>query len=113
MTGLNHVKILAGVMMSEKLLPIVPGCVALIVYHGGPICKPYLDMHGRQVAVIRKDRYNKGNWIVSGGGVDVIAKHYNVLKKNMGIPEVYLMRVDGGDFKAERDSYELPREIAT
>ncbi len=97
-----------GDAMSEKLLPIVAGCRALIIYPGGPICKTYLDRYGREVTVIKKDSMQSGRWIVSGNGLDIIVKTFRIPNKDIVIPESYLMRIDGFNFKHERDSYELP-----
>jgi len=90
--------------MSEKLLPIVPGCMALthncqIPENNGKIVivKKFLGHVSGWKRNPRWDTDTFGETIL--GAID------------SSFAESQLLRIDGGDFKHEKDLYELPRSI--
>jgi hypothetical protein len=91
-------------MMSEKLLPIVPGCRAILL----PSRNPLLNMIiGAEVFVCNEVITKFGQqWICTSPEISRVLPFFG----RAIVSTHRLMRIDGGDFKAERDSYELPRE---
>jgi len=92
--------------MSEKLLPIVPGCKALVVY-AAPQYKHVIGSTVRCVSLDRdmSDAFGDRTWIIEGPSVlDIKLRSTD---KVVTAPEHALMRIDGGKFSHEKDSHEL------
>lgn len=87
--------------MNEKLLPIVPGCKALIICAS----KKYSKCIGKEVTVIGKDYSDPDpSWIISGDAVDFIGGTFGY---SITAAEWALMRIDGGSFKHEQHELEV------
>ena len=82
--------------MSEKLLPIVPGCKAL-VYN----C-PVTESNGMIVTIIRFLGKVPGWTYASRWETDRLSKGTNGDIKNH-FDESWLLRIDGGSFEHEKD----------
>ena len=89
--------------MSEKLLPIVPGCKALLT---GAKNKKFFPAVGSEVICINPSELN-GWWNIESPLLNILKDTH----KGVHSPEYMLLRIDGFDFKHERDSYELPLEM--
>ena len=84
--------------MNEKLLPIVPGCKALIICAS----KKYSKCIGKEVTVISKYYSDPDpSWIISGDAVDFIGGTLIIAA------EWALMRIDGGSFEHEKHELEV------
>ena len=97
--------------MSEKLLPIVPGCLALTIN-----CLNHIN-NNKIVRVIGIGNAPIGYEHLFVGDVFWETDHIfqligsfsrEYMMTSRSCREKYLMRIDGFDFTYERDSYELP-----
>lgn len=93
----------------EKLMPIVPGCRAVIISSKFPQAAVNI---GREVTVIRRGTESDGEGLSSGWLVAAAGLMCGYRNKDDGpihfskgselfIAEHRLMRIDGGDFEAE------------
>jgi len=87
----------------ERSLPIVAGCTAIVI---GYTNKRFASAIGTEVKCVRKS-CREGWWTVESPLIEKLRERDSPVHT----PESYLMRIDGQDFKHEKDSYELPLEI--